>query len=522
MMINYRRYRLFFILFTVCYSCFFLIRVFTNKQDLGGDFAQYFLMGRHFFDWMNPGLHLESYPAVLPVWPLIIGSIDVFFGVNFYVIGLLNISFFARTIFILSLEFKTKEEDAIDLQAVAFGVVLFASTPFLERFEQAQPTFLMLWLFAEIFTKFESLERSKPESFKFYQLLCICTLGTLSRPELLLYVLSFSLAVLLFKSGIRRKVFFLALFIGIVTQFYTTKVSSWMGLDQYGGVPSSSSGSFARGLIRSFLDGMLGLQQDIADLLATLVPFLNTHRYVIEWLPLAGGPVVFICTILVFLGAIYPQKRFSVIGLMFLLTSALMFERMQETGHYSLRYILPYIPFMFLFLLRGFGTLKTMLLEYFQTSIVAPEGPERFTAWKLHSTFSILIMLTALLLVPQLLRQPNFMADRFRAPALLAASDFLDEQITESKAPVEVGFFKPRTLQLLLDDRGVRTRVSYTGAPYLVEELCIRGGYALVHVNWGKGQLETAELYLSDPNYGACEVVWAEGEYIVLASRLAG
>ena len=521
-MIYYRHYRLYFTLFSICYACFFLIRVFTNKQDLGGDFAQYFLMGRHFFDWINPGLHLESYPAVLPVWPLIIGLIDVFFGVNFYVVGLLNISLFARAVFILSLEFKSQEEESIDLQAVAFGTVLFASTPFLERFEQAQPTFLMLWLFAEIFTKFESLERSKPDSFKFYPLLIICTLGTLSRPELLLYILSFSLVIFLFKVGVRRKVFFLALFIGTLTQFYTTKASSWMGLHQYGGVPSSSSGGFAKELLSSFLGGALRLQQYFSDLFATLLPILNTHRYVIEWIPLAGGPAVFVCTLIAFIGAIYPQRRFSAVGLMFVLTSALMFERMLETGHYSLRYILPYIPFAFLFLLRGIGTLKMVLLKYFQASTSPSERPNRLSARKLDSAVSLLIMLMALLLVPQLLRQPNFMVDRFRAPALSAASDFLGQQLKESEASVEVGFFKPRTLQLLLDDRDVRTRVSYTGAPYLVEELCDRGGYALVHVNWGKGQLETAEQYLSDPNYGACELVWSEGEYIVLASRMTG
>jgi len=332
----------------------------------------------------------------------------------------------------------------------------------------------------------------------------------------LLIVLAFSLATAAFKRQFRFWALSLVITSVVATQFYSVVIASRMGMNQYGGVPTGDTNNFFLGLGRTFLRGIGSLQRDLSDLLAALLPVLDSYRYQIEWVPAAGGALVLVCTMLVILGALYPQGKFSFIGAVFLLTCSLLFARMREDGLYSLRYILPYIPLVLLFLLQGIETAKIRLFCLKSLSVV--ENDLRVREWRLNvdRIFGLGLLFLAFLLIPQSLRNPNFMEDRFRSEGLSSAVEILSEEVLAHESEVQIGFFKPRTLQLLLEENDIRVRVSYSGALYLVEDLCLDGGFILVHKSWGKGQLEITENYLNDPISGQCAVLWEGDEYLIL------
>lgn len=511
-----KKYRLYFLLFIGLYTTFFVVRVFTNAQDLGGDFAQYFLMGRNIFDLRNPGFNLQNYPAVLPIFPILVGALDLALGLNFYVIGIVNILFFGRTIYVLSLQMNRTTEGKIRLEAVAFCLILLSSSIFIERFEQAQPTFLFMWILSEIFVKFRRLEDFSEEAPNFRHVFLLCFIGVFTRPEILLFVIALGVSVFAFNRRHRLRILLLVAFAGVATQFYSVVIASRMGMNQYGGVPTGDTSSLLIGLVRTFARGLVSLQRDISDFLAALIPILDTYRYQIEWIPATGGPLVLACTTLVFVGVLFPKGKLSFVGITFLLTCSLLFARMREDGLYSLRYILPYIPLMLLFLLQGVEIAKNLLLESRVSRSEKGRGEIRDWRLKVDQRFGLGLVAVAFLLSPQLLRAPNFMENRFRSEGLTTAVEVLSQEVRASETTNQVGFFKPRTLQLLLDENDIEIRVSYSGALHLVENICSDGGFVLVHKNWGKGQLEISEKYLADPTSGECEVLWEGDEYLIL------
>lgn len=513
-LISLTLYKRLFLSFVGAYLLFFVFIVFSNKQDLGGDFAQYFLMGRNIFSFKNPGYLLQNYPAVLPVWPLVIGFLDFIFGLNFYAIGVVNILLFSRVAYILSTKINAKSSDEVSLTSPAFSMLLFSATPFLERFEQAQPTFLYMWLLVEIFALSEKIEEKANSDDDDMKLALICVIGVLSRPEFLLFAVALPASLLMRRRDKWKSCLKIIALSVVTTQLYTVLGSSQMGQTQYGGVPTSGLKTTIFELTSTFLKGVLNLQPTIADFVATTIPVLNDYRYVIDWIPLAGGGLIFFCSILALWGALHMGTQASLTGFTLLLVWSLLFEQMRNTDLYSLRYILPYLPITLFFLFRGSVSLISASTRF------ALQGDHSFARVVIEEKLApIVILVACTFLVPSGLKEPNFMIDRFRSTELQRSVELVAEEINLGKVNAEVGFFKPRTLQLLLDDEGIQVQVKYSGSPELVEEICSNGGFVVTHVFYGKGQEAISSRYLNNPLDGECEVVRYGEEYLVLASR---
>ena len=459
-----------------------------NDQGTNGDYALYFLMGRNMFDGLNPGHLLAGYPAVLPVYPLIVGFSDFLFGTNFTVLA-----FIQALLWFMSCRNYARVANSIAPGILALPSIVFISLLFwgeaFKRTGEIQPTILFAWLLSVVlYREFrETYQAGGTWADDMVTLLFWWAL-LFARPEGLVIV-----GAILTGRILRRN---LTLRLGTVgsigllsSTLYATLVSKYLGMTQYGGV-SDASGT--EGLVPLLGEYMMGLASAWYGSTAILTSFL----------PIEVGEVVTILGVrsataylAVLLGAVTwvmglklaARRHFEVLLILFGIGA--LYREAEKVGAVAGRYIVPYFPVYWTLLLLVVVPLLAGSFRNVRTAFdTESHNCDTFNrrdelGGLVKAGIAIPVVLLIGSIIPSFILSGETQRSFFYAPNLVEGSERLTDvllQETDASRTPPVGFAKPRILQLKLSDSGVDVQVRTIRNVDAAERLCADGGVVLI------------------------------------------
>lgn len=514
------RWRLAYGLTAVAFAALFILR---NDQDHGGDFAQYFIMGANIFEGRSIAYQLDGYPSVLPTVPLLFGLIHTIIGVNFFVLGLLNTIAWSRSVVIADHFLKLQQHSTKFGPSPRFLLVvrlsclsiLTTSGWVLNLLNQAQPTFIFCWILMEfLWRTAREIQHNSPKGLSL--VVFWSTILSFTRPEAAIFVGLF--AVIVVQNRLVKKNFYglLAFTPLLAVQAYTTISSNYTAMTQYGGFDSGvdSPLSLIIRALRGFGYFLLGPIHSLHIHLPLVNVELTRHQY----LPVPSSFIHVGCAVVLLFGGAKLVKKSPLFGIAFCLSAGFVYREALSLGAIPVRYMLPYFP------------LALVMMAVGSMQLIGERGQKSIKRYAMHlSNLQALGILTliGLLWLPRAIDYGEPMKWFYHQDSFETAVTQLELELRKAATdsqnfePSGVGFYKPRTLQLALLERSVRTQVRTTRSAEHTERLCETGGVSLLHARSGNGQRGIADFYFLDTETEKeCRVVWRNDDWYIVAPSI--
>ncbi len=233
-----------FVVQIVALAAFFTISFlgFSNNQNHGGDYAQYLIHSKNLIELNNYGAGLEGYPAVLPGYPLLLIPLVLVFGLNFFVIAVLNSLAWGFAYFRLATA-ETLKNSVVTQTILIFA--LFSPTAIAWN-QSATPHIIFGAVMGLMLSEYVRLRDNPPNKMRSMRLYFLAFLGSFLRPEYAVVGIVFALF-----PGLRRLNRFVLAISSLVPIILTEIILTLSNVRSYG---ESASRGFSKYLTGNVLD----------------------------------------------------------------------------------------------------------------------------------------------------------------------------------------------------------------------------------------------------------------------------